>query len=797
MTDRFDMPAGDVWRLDPVLAAIDLGRVDLVSLDIFDTLLFRRVEQPADIFLDVGRRAAEAGLLDEGLRPTLFRQLRQDAERAACAAGGQPSLADIYAHMPAHLVDREKLPGIELAAEADVLFANPFLVAWMRRVADSGVPLVLTSDMYFLPGQLRGLLGHAGVAADLFQAIYVSAAHGCSKRDGGLFRCVLADWPSLDPARVVHIGDDPQADVASARAHGMGAVPYAAGPVWWEVRRRERSMAGLADAPVMPLRRLAAQLGAADPSEDAFWLAYGALVLGPAVAEYCIWVAEDCRRRGIDLIAPLMREGEVFAPLIEDYVARRGWPIRVEPLFVSRQALAPIELAGLNGDRARDILHRRPDLPWDRLLAQAGGTVPNRLACIAGLTFDRLQAARLPDGGPALAAVLALFDQESLQRAAAVTAATARGHAVAYLRGRFGDARRVALVDLGARGTIAARIHALEELRQDVGLHAYLCYAVPDLVQHVRDGLPASVFAADTDLAVTQGRVLYRSPQMAERVLTGLTGSTLGYAAAEDGRVQPVLGAVPACGEEARAIGLARAGVRRYWTVRMLTLGTTKGTDPFRMAGEAALFPLFASVQLPLPEEAARLGALVYDYNDGSGMERTICDRPALDAATAMLQRGAAPLVSRALGLRPLVVPWPQGALTLADPQALSLHYDAVALGADHAALCRSFVASIRRHGIERVAAFAVGGTGGMGGSFIQAAREQGLSVVAYTDFMPHLITGPTFHGVPVIAAEELAATGCRHVALVTLGFARQLAEAANAAFASGGLVPDLLNLES
>jgi hypothetical protein len=48
----------------------------LVSFDVFDTLLLRRVEPPAALFERVGERAAAAGLVDPALSPSLFRLAR-------------------------------------------------------------------------------------------------------------------------------------------------------------------------------------------------------------------------------------------------------------------------------------------------------------------------------------------------------------------------------------------------------------------------------------------------------------------------------------------------------------------------------------------------------------------------------------------------------------------------------------------------------------------------------------------------------------------------------------------------
>lgn len=781
----------------PALPAIfprfpwDLGDPPaLVSLDLFDTLLLRRVETPAKVFDEVGRHAHLAGLTDAGLTPPLFRMARQEAERRARQAARQDrgtdevELADIYRHLA--VGDPAALMALELRVEAETLFANPLLLEGLRELATQGRPVVFLSDMYLPPDAVRRLLAHVGIGSDLYRGLYMSCAHGCSKRDGGLFRRLLDDYPDLSAGTILHIGDDPVGDVAMARAAGLRAVQYMPSPGLARMRERERAAMGFAGLASPFTRRLAALAGRNDPPDDAFWLEFGALVLGPAVAEYCRWVVEDCEARGIRLIAPLMREADLFAPLMRDWIDHRGYTIRVEPLFTSRQSLAPLELAGLNGDSARSILVARPHLHWDALLHQAKGEVPAALAELAGLTLERLAGRTLPDGSAALDAVLALFDAPDLRRSAAERAAETQALARTYLAEQLGSADRLALVDLGARGrTPAAIIDLLDDGRRRADV--YLCYGVPDLAGPLGSGIRVSVFCGETDLAMALGRILYRSPQILERALTGLCGTTLGYRRDEAGRGIPDVGPAPAHGEEARALTLLQAGIRRY--ADMLRAGCPRQGDAHLQSGEEALSPLACALLMPTDEEARRLGALRYDYNDGTGLERGICDAEALVAVAGLDEAIAAPLMSMALGLRPLTVPWPQGALTLRNPAIFRRPAEALALEVGHGAVCRALVAEIRSQGMTRVSLAAVGGDGGMGSEFIRIAREVGLELVAYADLMPHLVPQTPYHGVPVLPFERLPDCGPVPVALVTLGYADRLASLLHDQFAAAGQV--------
>lgn len=776
------------------LSSILNRRPLLVSFDVFDTLLLRQVERPADLFEAVGERALAAGLIDPGLTPVLFRLAREEAERRARTrvASGEVGLTAIHAelrHLLCETADPAMLAALELEVEAERLFANPLLLDVLRELSATGIPVVLLSDMYLAPADLARLLTGAGIGPELYGRLHVSGAEGCSKRDGGLFRLLLASNPGIPPGRILHIGDDPLGDVAMARAAGLAAIHYVPGPGLARLRERERSVIGMATEAPPPSRLLAALAGREDGADEAFALEFGALVLGPAVAEYCRWVVEECRRRGIRRIAPLMREAAVFAPLMRGWIAHRGYDMEVVALHLSRQALMPLELAGLDAAAARRILGERPHLPWDRLLVQAGGEVPADLLELAGSTLEGLLARPATEAGAAADRVLALFDGPDLRSRAARLAEEARERLLDYLAQVLGREEPVALVDLGARGsTPAAVARLLPEGRSRCRI--FLAYAVADIAAALADGIGVRVFAGQDGTGMALGRVLYRSPQILERALTGLDSTTLGHRRDASGRVVPLLAEPPAQGGERRLLALMQQGIRRY--ARLMTAVYPTRGEVATVTGVQALLPLAAALLRPTALEADILGGLAYDQNDGTDGERVLCDATALAAVRPLAEMGEGPALALALGLRPALAPWPQGALTRLVPGIFQQPADRLGLEGGHGPVCRALVERLRGRTDGRFGILAVGGDGGMGPDFICCAREAGLEPAAYADLMGHLVPPPLFHGVPVREMAAMAGLGLPLV-LVTLGYADRLAALMRDRAAAGGLPPPRL----
>jgi FMN phosphatase YigB (HAD superfamily) len=761
----------------------------LVSFDVFDTLLLRRVEQPADLFERVGERAAAAGLIDPHLPPYLFRLARQEAERRARGKvrGGEVELTAIHAELDPE--NPASLAALELMVETEQVFANPLLRPVLAGLKAAGVPVVLLSDMYLPAADLARLLAGAGIPDDLFRCLYVSATEGCSKTEGGLFQRLLADHPGIAPSRILHVGDDPLGDVAMARAAGLQAIHYVPSPGLARLRERERGMTGLVAAEAgIPPRRLAALAGREDGTEEAFALEFGSLVLGPAVAEYCRWVVEQCRHQGIRRIAPLMREAALFVPLMRNWIAHRGYDIEVEPLYVSRQALMPLELTRLDATAARRILGERPHLSWDRLLIHAGGKVPAELQPLAGLTLEQLLALATETGNPANLA-LSLFDDPELQARAARLAAETRKLLVDHVTEVLGDEGLVALVDLGARAsTPRVLVHLLPEGRRRCRI--FLAYAVADVAAVLADGIQLQVFGGSDRTGMALGRILYRSPQILERVLTGLEGTTLGYRWNEEGRVEPLLADPPARGEEAHRLSLLRQGIRRYADL-MPAVYPARGAA-VTVGGAAALLPLTAALLRPTVSEARFLGDLAYDQNDGTEGQRVICDATAVATVRPLAEMGDGPVMSLAMGLRPALAPWPSGTLTLMDPGILQRRVDFLGLEGGHGPVCRALLERLQGMAIRDFAILAVGGDGGMGPDFIRCVREAGLEPAGYADLMDHFAPPPLFHGVPVRRLADMPVLSLPLV-LATLGYAGQLAALMRHHAAANGLPPPSL----
>src|SRR5689334_1286813 len=173
--------------------------VDLISTDVFDTLLLRRTRSERSRIAQ-GERLFGKLLAARGLQidHDLLMRARLDVQRLAFRAlairqAGEVRLSDIILRqlqvlgLPTSLVD-DRL-SIELQVEKDSLVANRSLAAVLRARRNAGAKIVAVSDTTLPAQALQELIQHFH-GSDLIDGVYSSADHGRTKRDGDLFLTV-------------------------------------------------------------------------------------------------------------------------------------------------------------------------------------------------------------------------------------------------------------------------------------------------------------------------------------------------------------------------------------------------------------------------------------------------------------------------------------------------------------------------------------------------------------------------------------------------------------------------------
>ncbi|MER9250067.1 HAD family hydrolase [Mesorhizobium sp. M0590] len=200
--------------------------VKVLSLDCFDTLLWRKTATPSDVFTVLADNPVARSL---GITPHQRISAATRAYRAKPLENGsrEIDIGDIYRLFTSlSSEERELLAEAEIRTEMNVCFAFSPYVELIRLAHTRGIKIIIVSDTYLREHDLRRLLARH-LPADVMQAIskiYCSVDHGTSKSHA-LFQIVIKEC-GVPASQLLHIGDNYVADAQAPRELGVRALHF-------------------------------------------------------------------------------------------------------------------------------------------------------------------------------------------------------------------------------------------------------------------------------------------------------------------------------------------------------------------------------------------------------------------------------------------------------------------------------------------------------------------------------------------------------------------------------------------
>ncbi len=697
-------------RLAQVWSLVSSDLVDGLCLDVFDTLLVRMVPEPVAAFTLLGERLREQGRLPAGVSAEVFAQLRVAAEvrarRESLRTRGtvEARLLEIYQQLALALAlagPPEDLAAVEVEVEREICRADLGVADLIGAVAELGKPVYLVSDTYFSAAQLRRLLDRPELVDRPIAAVYTSSDASINKGGGlaaaaaepaegrgrlreSLFDVLLAEIPT-PAARLVHLGDHPEADLRGARHAGLQAVlyPKLTGHLEKVLEREGTAPVHLtADDHLDPqhgdfgltavrARVLARSDAGAVPTGLAPYWEAGATVFGPALAGFAEWVVARAQAFGVDRISCLLREGDFLSQLIREQAAEVG--IEVSTLWVSRQVCALSSVYEGTAAELEAFLSRRRAPTVGQLAEQLGVPVHDVPA------LSELVDLRLDTPGVAAKALGAIAAEPQVRGTIVVRAARLRERLLRYLDEQLPPSGIALVVDLGWGGTIQTLLsrilHSAGRPLHLVGL--YLATNATGLERRL-DGVEMEGYLASYGEPERLFAPVIRSPEMLEQLCMPDYGSLVGF----DEKLQPQLSPLRMSRTQEAQKSAAQAGVKafsREWLRYRRSENPLPGLDSDN-AREQLLRMLSRFVSRPTTEEALAFSAWSHDDNFGSDAVEGLVSDEMLRCLPYLT-----PVDLEKLSMQELY--WPAGVATVVNPTLARISALSLETGADLAAL--------------------------------------------------------------------------------------------------------------
>ena len=299
---------------------------DVISFDVFDTMLLRPVCRPTDMFYFLEHIN---GIPD-------FRNIRIKAEQYARInankSNGEINIYDIY-EVVHKWCDLDIDTGVkqEIDLETNLCFANPYVFELYQYAIENGKEIIITSDMYIPTEDLLQLLKQKRY--ENIAKAYVSCDEGVSKHSGLLPKKIKQQYSQK---KILHIGDNKNSDckmwkncandtilLSNVNDIGMKNRLYAGTTVQGSV------YAGIVNAHLYN--------GLNKECENPYF-EYGYVYGGILTLGFCQWLQEVVQKENVDKILFLARDCKIIKEVYDNEYSKED----TSYFLTSRMALLPV-----------------------------------------------------------------------------------------------------------------------------------------------------------------------------------------------------------------------------------------------------------------------------------------------------------------------------------------------------------------------------------------------------------------------------------------------------------------------
>lgn len=296
-----------------------ISRHDVVSVDLFDTLVMRNTLFSTDVYEIVDARLKSMGICYED-----FPGKRMASEKDLSGRGA-PTLEEIYRHMletyNLHGMSAQGLAGLEWEIDFDLLVPRKELCDLIAGSCQTGKNVYIVSDSYYTKEQIKKILEKCDIRN--YTDVLVSCEYDTGKT-GRLFEVLKNETTGKT---CIHIGDDVSADIEAGRRNALDVCRIHSGAdlleaagyfgMWNHIAQlSDRIKAGIFAARIFnsPFQfETAEKRITVDTAADA-----GYLFFAPLLTDFVLWFDRRVRMRGLDTIWFSARDGYLVKLLYDE-----------------------------------------------------------------------------------------------------------------------------------------------------------------------------------------------------------------------------------------------------------------------------------------------------------------------------------------------------------------------------------------------------------------------------------------------------------------------------------------------
>jgi len=586
---------------------------EIISFDIFDTVIVRKVLEPKDIFIIIeqiyNKRFKTLKFNFQYIRSIAepqAKKISKNKNRSLCL-----NIDEIYDHIQqTQNLDNEtinRLKSIEIEVELKFCIRNEYMYSFYQYCIDHNKKVIFTSDMYLSEEVVSTILKKNGYTK--FHKLYLSSVIRKSKSNGSLYSYIINDI-SCQPSKMLHIGDYFFADIINSMKVGINSFYYKKSNDYaleHDYYKRLRNLY----SPQLSIEEsiyFAAIINRIftdrNNNEQRFWYNFGYIYCGIIYFSFTRWLIEQVIDSDVEKVFFLARDGYIMNESYKLLNEEKRSPPNTY-MYASRRAVNIPTIHHDIDDHALKVLcHPFPNLNVSDFLGRVDIDANKHLEKIIDVGFiDKNHIIKTDKDKLKLSKLFTLLAEDVF-----TVSAEERKNLISYLEQiNFINLKKVAIVDIGWQGTIQHSLTKLMlSLNKKIKINGYYLGTFATAKQFVNKGLSISGYMCNFSKPQQNFDVVDGCVHIFEFIFSAPHGSVIKFGKAEN-TIKPICEPYDGTSSKSKTIIKFQQGALDF--IRDFK-ETEKDFKEINISAESAIKPLSRLLNNPTYDETVYFGNL-------------------------------------------------------------------------------------------------------------------------------------------------------------------------------------------
>ena len=322
----------------------NLNTYDIISFDIFDTLINRTCRNSEDIF-DYVELIYNLTMPHKKIENFKKNRIYAFKKTISQSKFEEVTLKEIYSNINGYTeLEKDFLQKIEVNLELLLCKPNNNLYKIYSELVRLNKEIIVTSDMYLPLDIIEKILEKNGY--NEIKKIFLSSELRLTKWRGNIFEKVLYYKKNK---KIVHIGDNPISDYIQPRKKGIDAILIKS--------KKEKDIFGIKNK-TLDQKLLNSFISANIKIQDNIYSQFGYKIFGPLLFGFTSWLHNELRKEKIDKVFFLARDAKI---IMKSYQMLYPNNQELKYLNISRKSIILSELDNVSSfeelyDKLKSIL---------------------------------------------------------------------------------------------------------------------------------------------------------------------------------------------------------------------------------------------------------------------------------------------------------------------------------------------------------------------------------------------------------------------------------------------------------